>query len=163
MLTEQRKGSLAAQLVQAVDWSSVQEASGSSETVGHALLSLALAEDSRDASRVYWSLENHIVVQGSLYPAALPAVPVLLALLAGDHIRPSKISALQLLYLIHNSERAEEAFSHDLADQCRAHMERAVWLLAYLHQQEGLAGARELLELICDGAYLHLAPEAAEL
>jgi hypothetical protein len=50
----------------------------------------------------YWRLENHLVVQGSVFEAAEPSVSVLVAALADERPRHVRVSILDLLFQILN-------------------------------------------------------------
>ncbi|ACU37050.1 hypothetical protein [Actinosynnema mirum] len=117
------------------DWSSLAVISPKEEwrrstPVSLAGLLSALSEE--EAERYYWQLENRIVVSGYLFEAAPPAVPVLLAGLAGSLSEPAKGWVLELLYQLvagQTDPKAVERGSGDLGAECRALAREGLWLL----------------------------------
>ncbi len=68
------------QMINTIPWSDLSTAHGSAAHVPDALLSL-LSSDEDTRERAYWKLDNYIVLQGTLYPAAFYVVPILVNML----------------------------------------------------------------------------------
>jgi len=60
------------------DWARLRSANNSSGDVPQALVDLTTCQTREDAERVYWRLDNVVVRQGSLFPAAVPTTTALL-------------------------------------------------------------------------------------
>lgn len=67
-------------MLDAVDWASKAVQMGTAKNVPHALLGL-LSPDAKQRERAYWKLDNHVVVQGTLYEAAYFVIPILIQML----------------------------------------------------------------------------------
>jgi hypothetical protein len=80
-----------------VDWRSLRTAHRTAENVPGALEALAVADDPQTVDDAYWRLDNHIVLQGTIYPSALAAVPYILDLLLTAPTGPRRIAAYDLL------------------------------------------------------------------
>ncbi len=82
----------------AVDWKAVRQAFGDGTHLPGALRRLTSA-DAQERSAGYWKLDNYVVVQGALAPAAVVVVPFLLEIAAGSTSHGVE-EALDLLYEI---------------------------------------------------------------
>ena len=82
--------------LRSLPWERIREATGDAREIPAALLRLAEAVEDVEVRRAYWSLDNHVVVQGSLSEAAYHVVPFLLELLA-DRSRASSTALYDLL------------------------------------------------------------------
>jgi len=80
-----------------VDWGSLRTAHGTADHVPDALKALARADDPEAVREAYWRLDNYIVLQGTIYPSVLPAVPYILDLLLSAPPGPRRIAAYDLL------------------------------------------------------------------
>jgi hypothetical protein len=103
--------------IERYDWSQLR-ADGGALGVPDALIALEYAASAEAAQAAYWKLDNTIVVQGTVYEAALPATRCLLASLlrSTDVARPQ---ILELLVQIGSGEAIEPAREHsDLVGQC---------------------------------------------
>lgn len=103
------------------NWSALRSAGGATG-VPAAIKRLHAAQSPEEATKAYWQIDNTVVVQGSLYEAAEPAIPCLLAALntCSDAARPR---ILELLYQlgsggVHRDELL--AGNHGLDERCRA-------------------------------------------
>jgi hypothetical protein len=117
-----------------VDWAHVQEASGPAISIPLNFRELLAARDEEEVKRAYWKLENHVVVQGHLYEAAIYLVPVICAALV-DPDRPRLIRSwiIELLFQICNGYYLSTPDSAsrpvDIVTQCRNAARNALWLL----------------------------------
>jgi hypothetical protein len=132
-------------------WSLLRDACGNADHVATALAKLLDAANPEEAERLYWGVENHVVVQGQIFQAALATVPVLLAALVDPVPRHVRIAALELLYQIvsgqpHHSEIAQGNVS--LLNDCREICREGKWLLyrELVHGERD--SARDVLEAI---------------
>src|SRR5262245_35297877 len=91
---------LAEALNKQISWSSFTDITGSAGDVGNALCELLASANSEACESWYWRIENHVVVQGSVYDAARPATRVLVAALADQRPKWVRIAVLELLYQI---------------------------------------------------------------
>jgi len=138
------------------DWSRIAAIEGAATNVPHALRELIYAQSSGEANRAYWKLENHVVVQGQLFEAAVYIVPVLLAALASSELpRFVGISIVELLFQIVHGDAASEDVARglpDLGDCCRTEAKKGLWLL-YRELIAGdlpKEGVLEVIEVIDD-------------
>jgi hypothetical protein len=90
------------------DWSSLRVQVGTAERIPEALLDLASAQSDADAERAYWKVDNHVVVQGALYPAAIATASCAVALLPYCSFA-GRAWLLELLVQLGNGETAPEA------------------------------------------------------
>jgi hypothetical protein len=116
-----------ARRLRAEPWDRRQAADGDARTVPDALLALAAATDPDEIRRIYWRLDNHVVVQGSVYEAAYHLLPYLLELLT-DRDRASRIALYDLLVEIAAGQPANagatvvtsDGSQLDLGEACQA-------------------------------------------
>ena len=80
------------------DWASLR-AMGSAVTVPKALQRILESTNEAEATSAYWLIDNVVVVQGSLYEAALPAAACLVVALAHCGL-PARPKILELLVQI---------------------------------------------------------------
>ncbi|WP_236239993.1 hypothetical protein [Streptomyces sp. CC228A] len=124
--------SLAVIEIERVDWASFPILGDRPEAVPESLRRLISAVTEDEAMDAYWGLENVVVVQGQLYGAALPTVPVLLAALLDDLSADARDLVLELLFQIVAGEADEEEAARgnvDLGDRCRAAARQGLWLV----------------------------------
>ncbi|MEI8379588.1 MAG: hypothetical protein WCJ09_05640 [Planctomycetota bacterium] len=139
--------------LQRVDWSQFMEANGPATNIPDTFRRLLSARTPEDANAAYWEIENHAFVQGGLFEASLPLVPVILsALVDMNRPRNTRIQLLEILYHIvsgvpHLDEVARGL--HGLGDQCKAAARDGLWVL-YSIFQEGVfwSAASEIIERI---------------
>lgn len=129
------------------DWNKFRVAEGTAAEIPAAFREL-LAADSPDAAVVaYWKFENHIVVQGSLFDAAVGVVSLIGAALV-ETSRPKwvKIQLLEILFQIVNGEGP-----NDLGQRCRNEAKKLLWILYGVFQEGGSwRAAREIIERVDD-------------
>lgn len=89
----------------------MRTAHGSAEAVPEAIRGLAGAASVDEATRWYWQLDNHVVLQGSLYPAAYAVVPFMIALVGADVPELVRARAYDLLTEIARGEIGDPAHS----------------------------------------------------
>jgi hypothetical protein len=134
------------------DWSALRQASGNAGHVPEAIRALLNSTTADELDEPYWQLENHIVVQGRLYEAALPAVSVLIAALT-CHDRPGwvRIGLLDLLFQLVNGTSHESEIAQgrpDLATTCKQAARQGLWVLyRELFEGEQEAAKDVLLEI----------------
>jgi hypothetical protein len=125
------------------DWSHVTEAGGPATAVPLALRELFAARSPTEVEHAYWKLENHVVVQGQLFEAAIYVIPVLLAALATpERPRFVRIGILELLFQIVHGVTHEDEKKRGLADidvRCKTAARTGLWLL----YREVFAGEKE--------------------
>lgn len=135
------------------NWDQIREANGFASDIPKAFVELLNSETPQASSVAYWKLENHVVLQGSLFEAAVYIVPAICAALV-DFGRPEwvKIQLLELFFQIvageAHSEEAERGLP-DLGAACRAEATKGLWLLYRIFQDGELwSAAREVIALI---------------
>jgi hypothetical protein len=134
------------------DWTRLRQAGGNAGHVPGAIRALLNSRSPEELDEPYWKLENHIVVQGRLYQAALPAVSVLIAALACPE-RPDwvRIGLLDLLFQLVNGTSDESEVANglgDLAITCKQAARQGLWVL-YRELLEGEQdAAKDVLEEI---------------
>ncbi|MCC6996353.1 MAG: hypothetical protein IT370_17210 [Deltaproteobacteria bacterium] len=84
----------------AVDWRAVRQAFGDGAHLPGALRRLTSA-DAQERSAGYWKLDNYVVVQGNLAPAAVVVVPFLLEIAAGSASPDTSHGAEEALDLLY--------------------------------------------------------------
>jgi len=117
-----------------VEWVAVQQASGSAETVPRSFKELLAASNEDEVKRAYWKLENHVVVQGRLYEAAIHLVPAICAALVDPgRTRLTRTWLMELLFQICNGYHVPSSNSTvnppDIAKRCKDAARNALWIL----------------------------------
>jgi hypothetical protein len=134
------------------DWNRVQEMGGCATETPHAVRELLDSRSPDDVKKAYWKLENHIVVQGQLFEAALYVVPVIVAALAKLE-RPSyvRIGLYELLFQIVNGEvDSEEATRglENLGERCRELAREGLWIFYRDYFSAERDAAKEVIALL---------------
>jgi hypothetical protein len=80
-----------------VDWASLRTAHGTAAHVPDAIRALANADDAEAVNNAYWRLDNYIVLQGTIYPSAVVAIPYILDILLTAPSGPRRVAAYDLL------------------------------------------------------------------
>lgn len=115
------------------DWSALRCADGAATGVPQALRGLIAATSWDERQKYYWQLDNHVVVQGNLYEAAVPVVSVLCAALADGGLSADAHSGVvELLSQLVGGEPhgSEIVQGHgDIDDRVREAAMPAIWLL----------------------------------
>lgn len=138
------------------NWTALMEADGPATEIPLAIRELLDASGPDDAVKAYWKLENHVVVQGSLFEAAVCTVSVISASLAFES-RPKwvMIQLLELLFQIVSGEAHADEVARgrsDLGERCRTEASKSLWILYGLFQEEEFSrAAREIIVQI-DGS-----------
>ncbi len=143
--------SLATLEIERIDWSSRRTVGGFAVAIPGALKALLEARTAEDATKAYWKLENHVVVQGQLFDAALAVVPVLLAALAEPSPGYVRVTCVELLFqIVHGEAHTLEVVAGNaaLGAQCRDAAREGLWLLYRELLSEQREGAREVIEVI---------------
>ena len=133
-------------------WSSLREANGFAAGIPSALRELLSAQTPAEVEEAYWRVENHVVVQGQLFEAAVATTQVLTAALV-DEGRPGhvRIGILELLFQMVSGEAHESATARgaaDLGEQCRSAAREGLWILYRELIAGEAAAAREVLDVI---------------
>lgn len=114
--------------LEAVPWHLLRTADGHAGHVPQALRNLVGA-DARRRDAAYWQLDNHVVRQGDLYPAAEHVVPFLLRIIAVGRLE-GRTRVYDLLFEIGNGGAPPDWLTQPLdgsppsplAQACRAHV-----------------------------------------
>lgn len=138
------------------NWSAMMEISGPATEIPQAIRELLDASCPDEAAKAYWKLENHVVVQGSLFEAAVCTVSVICASLAyGSRPKWVMIELLELLFQIVCGESHADEVARglgDLGERCRTEASKSLWILYGLYQEgEHSQAVREIIEQI-DGS-----------
>lgn len=80
-----------------IPWASLRTAHGTADSIPAAIRGLAGATTEADADRWYWKLDNHVVLQGSLYEAAYAVIPFMIAILESPTPESTRACAYDLL------------------------------------------------------------------
>jgi len=82
--------------LQRYDWSSLR-AAGDAEIIPSAVILLQKATTIEEADKAYWRIDNTVIVQGTLFEAAVPIIPCLLSALlrCTDVARPRILELLE--------------------------------------------------------------------
>jgi len=135
---------IALRLASKIEWESYDALDGSASHVGIAVRALLEANDVAAAESAYWELENRIVVQGTVYSAAVPVTSVLIASLLDETPMPVRISILDLFFHIITGVSADPA--RDFVKDCSAHMTEGTWLIV----REFVFGPRDAARDVLD-------------
>lgn len=135
------------------DWNSIQESDGPAGAIPSAFIELLTSKDPEASVKAYWKLENHVVLQGSLFKAAVCVASLIGAALAnGTRPKWVKIQLLELLFQIVSGESHPEAIARgnaDLGTCCRNETRKFLWILYGLFQEGELwRAAREVIERV---------------
>ena len=137
-----------------IEWSAFRSLEGSSEKLGDGLLALLNATEPETAEAAYWELENHVVAQGTVCEAAIPATSVLIAGLHGEMSTASTIKVLDLLYQIlsGHSDETRSDVDADIVSICEQRAREGLWGLIRGYLDEDHRHVRDaygdVLELI---------------
>jgi hypothetical protein len=132
------------------EWSELRTATGFANDVPDSLRKLMNAKTPEEIYEVYWNLDNHVVVQGSLFEAAEYVIPILLNMLqlADD---PIKASILELLVQMADGwdDKTEVSLGNTwLKDRCKREVQRGIAMFVF-HLNSESADIREFcVELI---------------
>jgi hypothetical protein len=124
---------------------------GGGGRVPEAVRALVGADSPAAAEAAYWRLDNHVVVQGQLFGAALPLVPVLLAALAGELAPAARLGVADLLVEIACGSAHEDelrAGNADLGNACRRAARAGLWLFYALLREADAAMRERLLQIV---------------
>jgi hypothetical protein len=141
------------------DWNKVQESDGPAVRIPLAFKELLSSTEPESTEKPYWKLENHVVVQGSLFEASVCVVSLIGAALS-DATRPKwvKIQLLELLFQIVCGESHSDEVARgvgDLGQRCRNEARKLLWILYGIFQEGDLwRAAREIIERIDDDSVL---------
>lgn len=130
-------------------WEQLRTLAGTAVGVPEALTDLAGAKDEAAAGRAYWQLDNRLVVQGQLFPAAIAATPVLLAMLVGPLHHWARIRIADLLLQIGagSTDATEVPYGRDLGVEARTLLRDACWTLYGMALDDDQRLAEAALEL----------------
>jgi hypothetical protein len=114
-------------------WPALREIAGPADRIPDVLRALLAATSSADAEKAYWRLENHVVVQGQLYEAAVATTHVVMAALVAPN-RPSfvRTALFELLLQIVSGESHQDEVGRgraDLGPRCREAARQGLWVL----------------------------------
>ena len=118
-----------------IDWTQIQDASGSATSTPSNFRLLLAATNSEEIKSTYWKLENHVVVQGRLYEAADRLVPAICAsLVAPNRSLLVRTWVIELLFQICNGYDAVDGKPkgiavNEFAISCKKIAKNALWLL----------------------------------
>lgn len=135
---------IAERLATTVAWKNYDTINGEASDLVVAINELLSANDAESAEAAYWKLENRIVVQGTVYSAAVPATSILVAALMDTLPMPVRISILDLLFQILTGASYEP--SRDLIGECKKRMTEGIWLIVREFAFGPREAARDLLE-----------------
>src|ERR1700712_1066210 len=120
------------------DWTQIREANGTAASIPIAFRELLESESPNASVVAYWKLENHVVVQGSLFQAARCLLPAICAALVDfNRAKWVRVQLLELLYqLVAGVTHPEELTrgTGDLAGQCKAAAREGIWTLYRIYQ-----------------------------
>lgn len=112
--------------------------------IGAAIAELLRAHDPAEAESAYWKLENRVVVQGTVYSAAVPTTQVLVASLLDELPMPVRISILDLFFQILSGVSVDP--NHNFVDQCKTRINEGIWLIIREFVSGPRDAARDVLE-----------------
>ncbi|MGK4000060.1 hypothetical protein [Sorangium sp. So ce1024] len=131
---------VAERLIRSIDWAGIHEVDGTGERVRDALSDLLNAESPEESTRVYWRIENHVVVQGELYEIAEACASVSVAALVDPRPRFVRIALLDLLFQILGGYASSSSFTPaNIVERCHRAAREGLWVLI----DEAIHGERE--------------------
>jgi hypothetical protein len=131
------------------DWASLRVANDRPLDVPECLEGLIRSTSEDDAAGYFWCLENVVFVQGELFEAALPVVPVVLAALGDEVSRPARLWLLEALFQIVNGRSPR---APTLIERCRDAAREGLWTL-YRELYYGHAeAAQAVLDVLVPGS-----------
>jgi hypothetical protein len=113
--------------VEAVNWRVVKVLRGTGEDLRAALLALFRCTSDAEAEQLWWSFENVVFSQDTIYGAAEDTVGVLLAALADDRPNVVRRWIVEILFFLLKGGSAEDPA---LPGRCRDRATLGLWLLA---------------------------------
>ncbi|MEU5107478.1 MULTISPECIES: hypothetical protein [Streptomyces] len=123
------------------DWAALS--CGCGESAEHVpLMFEAILTAGTPRDMIGYTLDNHLEIGTNLFEAAVPAVGVILAALAGDPSPPARRHLLDTLcHLVSGDSHATEqaAGRTELGDECRRKAREGYWLIA----RTGLTGSAD--------------------
>jgi hypothetical protein len=123
--------------VEEVDWQTVEVLHGTGDNLPAALHALFRSTTNTEAQEVWWSFENVVFSQETIYGAAEATINVLLAALADDRPRLVRSWIIELLFFLLKGASPEDPA---LSDRCRDQARLGLWLLA---QEARVTSGRE--------------------
>lgn len=123
--------------IEAVDWRNVKVLRGAGDDVPVALMALFRSTTNTEAEQVWWSFENVVFSQDTIYGAAEETVNVLLAALADNRERLVRSWIIELLFFLLKGSSMEDP---SLPGRCRDQARAGLWLLA---QEARVTSGRE--------------------
>jgi hypothetical protein len=124
-------------VIEAVDWRNVKVLRGVGDDVPVALMALFRSTTNTEAEQVWWSFENVVFSQDTIYGAAEETVNVLLAALADNRERLVRSWIIELLFFLLKGGSMEDP---SLTGRCRDQARAGLWLLA---QEARMTSGRE--------------------
>lgn len=149
-------------VLDSIDWSSYQVASGPADAIGPALRDLLTSTNLDEAAAAWNQLEEHVFSQCDIYSAAEPTITVLLAALTEDQPSWRSGRILDLLFYINN---ATSPTNPTLRTRCHQRTREGLWLLtqwATTHTGWSRDNALEIIELIAPDHHNLIRPAITE-
>ena len=133
-------------LITRVDWTSLHELDGDGRRVRDALTALLSATNVEQTEAAYWQIENHAVVQGTVYEVAEACTSVLIASLMDEHPKFVRVAVLDLLFQILSGSAAPSSPTPaDVVERCRRTARHGLWLLVREREMGEVEAARDVL------------------
>jgi hypothetical protein len=123
--------------IEATDWRNAKVLRGTGDDVPAAVLALFRSTTNAEAEQVWWSFENVVFSQDTIYGAAEETINVLVAALADDRPRLVRSWIIELLFFLLKGGSREDP---SLPGRCRDQARPGLWLLA---QEARVTGGRE--------------------
>jgi hypothetical protein len=89
-----------------IPWGEIRQAHGTAEDIPQAIRALATASPDR-VEDAYWRLDNHVVLQGTVYEAAYSVIPYMLEIIESGRPAENRAAAYDLLVEIARGEPAD--------------------------------------------------------
>lgn len=133
-------------LITRIDWASLHELEGDGCGVRDALVALLSANNADQAEEAYWRIENHAVVQGTVYEVAEACTSVLVTSLMDERPKFIKIAVLDLLFqIVGGSASRSSSTPADIVDRCRETARLGLWILIRECAQGEAEAAQDVL------------------
>ncbi|MFD2205558.1 hypothetical protein [Kiloniella antarctica] len=136
------------------DWRKLETVPSSNSNISTALLDLSRAITKNQAHDAYWRIDNHVIVQGDLYQAAVAVVPCVLEILQNC---PKEARPFCLDLLAEIGFGTVDSLQQTIMDDCHREVSRGASI--YFHiLQVGSDKKKEIAAILLIGVCLKYDP-----
>ncbi|WP_322067247.1 hypothetical protein [Burkholderia ubonensis] len=130
------------------NWPEYSTANGSAADVPAAIIGLGSAKSEDEADDFYWKIDNVVILQGSLYPSALPTIPCEIDAIQ-DATEVSRTRLLEILAQIGLASVKEDGHpDEDFRLACLCEISRGVSLYFHFIESENVDEVLNCIDLV---------------